>query len=194
MPSCVRKWPIRLRSMFPMSPSSASIAATGRSRRRRRRRPAQCWISSPTCADRAFAAATAIASRGVYRRIIAIALAGMESGTMAIVSNGDRILVIDKRLFKDDNTRLFVGIVEEFANDAIRARGFSYHVSPYEVSGAERRGEERVRVITLAAGDVIFVLPAEQDLTRLQLKRSPKSMQLTDGVFAMDLSDFMLRV
>ena len=112
---------------------------------------------------------------------------------MAIVSNGDRILVIDKRLFKDDNTRLFVGIVEEFANDAIRARGFSYHVSPYEVSGAERRGEERVRVITLAAGDVIFVLPAEQDLTRLQLKRSPKSMQLTDGVFAMDLSDFMLR-
>jgi hypothetical protein len=37
------------------------------------------------------------------------------------------------------------------------------------------------------------VLPRDQDLTRLQLKRSPKSMQLTDGVFAMDLSDFMLR-
>ncbi len=112
---------------------------------------------------------------------------------MAIVTDGDRILVVDKRLFKDDNTRLFVGIVEEFANDVIRARGFSFHVSPYEVSGAERRGEERVRIITLSAGDIVFVLPREQDLTRLQLKRSPKSMQLTDGVFAMDLSDFMLR-
>ncbi len=112
---------------------------------------------------------------------------------MAIVNSGDRILVVDKRLFKDDNTRLFVGIVEEFATDVIRARGFSYHVSPYEVSGSERRGEERVRIITLAAGDIVFVLPAEQDLTRLQLKRSPKSMQLTDGTFAMDLSDFMLR-
>ncbi len=112
---------------------------------------------------------------------------------MAIFSDGDRILVVDKRLFKDDNTRLFVGAVEEFAGDVLRARGFSFHVSPYEVSGAERRGEERVRVITLAAGDIIFVLPRDQDLTRLQLKRSPKSMQLTDGVFAMDLSDFMLR-
>jgi hypothetical protein len=39
----------------------------------------------------------------------------------------------------------------------------------------------------------LFVLPREQDLTRLQLKRSPKSMQLTDGIFALDLSDYMLR-
>jgi hypothetical protein len=112
---------------------------------------------------------------------------------MAILSNGDRILVVDRRLFKDDNTRLFVGTVEEFEQEMIRARGFTFHVSPYEVSGSERRGEERVRVITLAAGDIIFMLPREQDLSRLQLKRSPKSMQLTDGIFAMDLSDFMLR-
>jgi hypothetical protein len=118
----------------------------------------------------------------------------LEDGTMAIVTEGDRILVIDKRLFKDDNTRLFVGVVEEFATNVIRARGFSFHVSPYEVSGAERRGEERVRVITLFAGDIVFVLPRDQDLTRLQLKRSPKSMQLTDGTFALDLSDFMLRI
>src|ERR1019366_3390483 len=113
---------------------------------------------------------------------------------MAIVSEGDRILVVDKRLFKDDNTRLFVGIVEEFAAEAIRARGFSFHVSPYEVTGGDRGGEERVRIITLSGGDIVFVLPRDQDLTRLQLKRSPKSMQLTDGNFAMDLSDFMLRV
>ncbi len=112
---------------------------------------------------------------------------------MAVIGEGDRILVVDKRLFKDDNTRLFVGVVEEFGGDAMRARGFSFHVSPYEVSGAERRGEERVRVITLAAGDIVYLLGRDQDLTRLQLKRSPKSMQLTDGVFAMDLSDFMLR-
>ncbi len=113
---------------------------------------------------------------------------------MAVISEGDRILVVDKRVFRDDNTRLFVGVVEEFAQDVIRARGFSFHVSPYEVSGSERRGEERVRLITPAAGDIIYVLAREQDLAKLQLKRSPKSMQLTDGLhFAMDLSDLMLR-
>lgn len=73
------------------------------------------------------------------------------------------------------------------------ARGFSIHVSPYEVTGTERRGEERQRLIALSAGDVIYVLPRDQDISKLQLKRSPKSMQLTDGKFAMDLSDFMLR-
>ena len=112
---------------------------------------------------------------------------------MAVFTEGDRLIVIDKRLFKDDNTRIFVGVVEQFAEGSLRARGFSFHVSPYEVSGAERRGEERVRIITLSAGDIIYSLGRDQDLSKLQLKRSPKSMQLTDGTFAMDLSDFMLR-
>jgi hypothetical protein len=112
---------------------------------------------------------------------------------MSAISQGDRVVVIDKRLFRDDNTRIFVAIVEEFDGEAIRARGFGYHISPYEVAGMERRGEERVRVISMSSGDIIFVLPPDQDITRLQLKRSPKSMNLTDGVYAMDLSDFLLR-
>lgn len=113
---------------------------------------------------------------------------------MASISEGDRIVVIDKRQFRDDNTRIFVGSVEDTAEGVLRARGFSFHVSPYEVSGSERRGEERVRIVTLSAGDIIYLLPRDQDLAKLQLKRSPKSMQLTDGSkFAMDLSDFMLR-
>ena len=113
---------------------------------------------------------------------------------MASIIEGDRVIVIDKRQFRDDNTRIFVGLVEDVSEGVLRARGFSFHVSPYEVSGSERRGEERVRLITLSAGDVIYMLPRDQDLSKLQLKRSPKSMQLTDGQkFAMDLSDFMLR-
>jgi hypothetical protein len=113
---------------------------------------------------------------------------------MASITEGDRVVVIDKRQFRDDNTRIFVGLVEDLSEGVLRARGFSFHVSPYEVSGSERRGEERVRLVTLSAGDIIYLLPRELELKSLQLKRSPKSMQLTDGQkFAMDLSDFMLR-
>jgi hypothetical protein len=112
---------------------------------------------------------------------------------MPAIRDGDRVVVVDKRLFKDDNTRIFVGLVDEVDGEMLRVRGFGYHVSPYEVAGMERRGEERVRLISLAAGDVIYVLPREQDIAKLQLKRSPKSMSLTDGKFAMDLSDFLLR-
>jgi hypothetical protein len=112
---------------------------------------------------------------------------------MPAIREGDRVVVIDRRLFRDDNTRIFVAIVEEFDGEVIRARGFGYHVSPYEVAGMERRGEERVRAISVSGGDIIFLLPREQDISRLQLKRSPKSMSLTDGTYAMDLSDFLLR-
>ncbi len=112
---------------------------------------------------------------------------------MAALSEGDRFVLIDRRLFRDDNTRIFLGTVDRFEDGVIIARGFGYHVSPYEVTGTERRGEERTRVISLAGGDIIYLLPRDQDISRLQLKRSPKSMMLTDGKFAMDLSDFMLR-
>ncbi len=112
---------------------------------------------------------------------------------MPAISEGDRIVIIDRRLFRDDNTRVFVGVVEQFNEGVLNARGFGYHVSPYEVTGTERRGEERVRVVSLSAGDVIYMLPREQDISKLQLRRSPKSMMLTDGKFSMDLSDFMLR-
>ncbi len=112
---------------------------------------------------------------------------------MPAIRDGDRVVVIDRRLFRDDNTRIFVGIIEEFDEGVIRARGHVFHVSPYEVAGQERRGDERVRIISLAAGDIIYMLPREQDIAKLQLKRSPKSMSLTDGAYAMDLSDFLLR-
>lgn len=112
---------------------------------------------------------------------------------MPAIRENDRIVLVDRRLFRDDNTRIFVGIVEECDGTTVRARGFVFHVSPYDVGGAERRGEERVRVFSLDSGDVLFLLPREQDISRLLLKRSPKSMSLSDGVFAMDLSDFLLR-
>jgi hypothetical protein len=112
---------------------------------------------------------------------------------MPAVREGDRVVIIDRRLFRDDNTRIFVGVVEECDDRVLRARGFGYYVNPYEIAGMERRGEERVRIVSIDAGDIIFMLPRAQDIEQLQLKRSPKAMSLTDGKFAMDLSDFLLR-
>ena len=79
---------------------------------------------------------------------------------MAAIGEGDRIVLIDRRLFKDDNTRIFVGIVEDYAIGVlVRARGFVFHVSSYEVAGQERRGEERVRVFSMGSGDIVYLLP-----------------------------------
>jgi len=114
---------------------------------------------------------------------------------MPALRDGDRLLVIDRKLFKDDNTRLFVGTIEEYDEVAVRVRGYPFHLSPYEISGAERHGEERVRIISISAGDLIFLLPRELDCSKVQLRRTPKSLMLTDGdKLALDLSEWLMRV
>jgi hypothetical protein len=114
---------------------------------------------------------------------------------MPALRDGDRLLVIDRKLFKDDNTRLFVGAIEEYDEVAVRVRGYPFHLSPYEISGAERHGEERVRIISISAGDLIFLLPRELDCSKVSLRRTPKSLMLTDGEnLALDLSEWLMRV
>jgi hypothetical protein len=114
---------------------------------------------------------------------------------MPALRDGDRLLVIDRKLFKDDNTRLFVGAIEEYDEVAVRLRGYPFHLSPYEISGAERHGEERVRIVSISAGDLIFLLPRELDCSKVSLRRTPKSLMLTDGEnLALDLSEWLMRV
>ena len=113
---------------------------------------------------------------------------------MAALRDGDRVLVIDRKLFRDDNTRLFAGVVEEYDEGAVRVRGYPFSLNPYEISGTERHGDERVRVISLVAGDLIYMLPAGLDCNKLQLRRSVKSLMLTDGEsLSLDLSEWLLR-
>ncbi|HEY2664233.1 MAG TPA: hypothetical protein VGI47_07830 [Candidatus Binataceae bacterium] len=113
---------------------------------------------------------------------------------MSLLETGDRIVVIDRKLFRDDNTRLFIGVVEHYENGIARVSGFGYHISPYEVAGTERRAEERTRLIPVSWWDVVYVLPKEIEIGELQLRRSPKSLVLTDGKsLMMDLSDWLYR-
>jgi hypothetical protein len=70
---------------------------------------------------------------------------------MPAVRLDDRIVVVDKKLFRDDNVRIFVGIVEEYDEGVVRARGMSYHVNPYEIAGTERASEEREKRLDRAA-------------------------------------------
>src|SRR6266851_5036690 len=113
---------------------------------------------------------------------------------MATVHPHDRILVVDRKLFRDDNTRLFIGVVEDYENGVVRARGYAFHINPYEVAGTERRAEERVRIVSLSAGDIIYTLPREVDIARLQVKRSPKSLVVTDEQsMRIDLSEWLYR-
>ena len=113
---------------------------------------------------------------------------------MAAVRSNDRILVVDRKLFRDDVTNIFVGVVEDYEEGFVRARGYAYHIHPYEM-GTERRADERVRLVSLYSGDVVYLLQRELNIAQVEIRRSPKSLILTDGQsFTMDLTDCLARV
>ncbi len=113
---------------------------------------------------------------------------------MPAVRDGDRVLMMDRRLFREDNSRFFVGIVEEYDDGVLRIRGFPFHLNPYEVTGSERHGEERIRIVSLASGDQFYLLPRDLDISKVSIRRSPKSLMLTDGsALTLDLSEWLLR-
>lgn len=113
---------------------------------------------------------------------------------MPAVRDGDRILIVDRKLFHDDNIRFFVGEVEEYDDGIVRARGYPFHLSPYEVTAIERHGEERMRVLSLSSAVVVYRLTRETDIEKLELRRSPKSLQLTeDARVLVDLSEWLQR-
>jgi hypothetical protein len=113
---------------------------------------------------------------------------------MPAVQCNDRVLVVDRKHFRDDVTNMFVGVVEDYEDGFVRARGYAYHIHPYEM-GNERRAEERVRVFSLNSGDVIYLLPRELNIGQIQIKRAPKTLILADGQsFTMDLTDCLARV
>lgn len=113
---------------------------------------------------------------------------------MAAINTNDRLLIIGRKLFRDDVTNLFVGVVEDYQDSVVRVRGHAYHINPYEM-GTEKRAEERVRLTSLGAGDIFYVLPRELDIARVEVKRSPRSLILTDGKsLTMDLTDCLIRI
>ena len=114
---------------------------------------------------------------------------------MATIGEGDQVLIIDRKLYKEDNMRLFVGVVEARDETTIRVHGYPFHLNPYEISGSERHGEARVRIVSLIAGDLIYLLARELDVAKLQLRRSPKSLMLTDGeAMSLDMSEWLVRL
>ena len=114
---------------------------------------------------------------------------------MATIGEGDPVLIIDRKLYKEDNMRLFVGVVEARDETIIRVQGYPFHLNPYEISGSERHGELRVRIVSLIAGDLIYALARDLDVAKLQLRRSPKALMLTDGeAMSMDLSEWLVHM
>jgi len=109
-----------------------------------------------------------------------------------VISVGEKVHVVTRRLFEEDLRRHFAGVVEGTTDTAIRVRGYTW---VYERSSGEfiRRKAMRTMVMgTSDAGLILSILPetVELDNLRYAMDSKRKRVLTDDHGFEMNVSEF----
>jgi hypothetical protein len=108
-----------------------------------------------------------------------------------ILSIGEKIHVIHRRLLDKEPHRHFVGTVSACEHGVARVTGYVFTVDHVKFQFI-RRPQLRTRLVPIASGDVLVnVLPPTVDLEKVTYLQEAKAVRVTDGSdWHLDLSEF----
>ena len=109
----------------------------------------------------------------------------------SVVSVGDKLHVITRRLFPDDVRRHFAGAVSGVSGNLFELQGYSF-VFNSATNEYRRRPEVRTRILALGdAGYIVNKLPAETDIASLEYRVVNQRLVVTDlRDFSLDINEF----
>lgn len=111
-----------------------------------------------------------------------------------MLSKGEKVFIITRRLFEADLRRHFVGEVEEASGAVIQVCGYAF-VFDDATKQFVRREEKRTRIFSIIdAGIMVSVMPASVQIGDLQYRWNEKNQRvLTDEKsFELNVSEFGL--
>ncbi len=111
-----------------------------------------------------------------------------------ILSPGEKVHIIHRRLFEHEPHRHFVGSVEAYDGGVVRVTGHVYSVDTMTFQFV-RRADLRTRIVSAASGEVLInVLPASVNLAEVRYKQEANVLRVTDGSeWHLDLSEITWR-
>jgi len=109
-----------------------------------------------------------------------------------MLSKGEKIFIITRRLFENDLRRHFIGEVQEVSGAAIRVRGYTFI---FDDTSKEfvRRDNPRTRIFTIIdAGLIIILLPGEVVLEEIKYSINEKNYRIItdEKSFSMNVNEF----
>lgn len=107
-----------------------------------------------------------------------------------MLDTGARILVAHRRLFAEDQPRVFFGVVESYDDGIAKVSGFTWTRDP--THGYQRKADRRTKLIAVTSGMVIvYELPRELEIEAVRIEQpGGHAVVATDGAkFHMDLSE-----
>lgn len=85
-----------------------------------------------------------------------------------IVGPGDKVLVVHRRLFDEDENRFFVGVVEHFESGIARVTGHSF-VRDFIGGQVHTKADPRTKLLSLSSGTlIVYVLSKETAIESVQ--------------------------
>lgn len=108
-----------------------------------------------------------------------------------ILTKGEKVYVIHRRLFEKDISRHFAGIVESYEGGVARISGHVFVVDHTTHKFIRREGQ-RTRIVPLQSGELLVnVLPFHVDLSKLRHEMGRGFLRVTDGSsWRLDISEF----
>ena len=97
-----------------------------------------------------------------------------------VLKPGDKVMVVHRRLFETDQSRYFVGAVEEYDGGVAKVTGFTCVRTD---GGFVKKDERRTKIIPIASGALMtYQLPSTVDLDVVAFQDAPQQkVVLTDG-------------
>jgi hypothetical protein len=106
-----------------------------------------------------------------------------------LLHRGDKVFIVERRLFDQDLRRHFVGEVEACTDVGFRARGYPFFYHP-TAQNYVRKPSPRTRIFPFDGNLIINVLPKDCDVGSINYIASEIGTTLTDRKsFEMDVSD-----
>jgi hypothetical protein len=118
-------------------------------------------------------------------------IAQKESGARMILNEGNKVLIVHRRLFEHDEPRYFVGQVVAYDNGIVKTAGYSF-VRDIMAGTVIRKDDPRTKVISLASGSfLVYQLPDETEVSEVVFQATNDQVVLTDGgSVQMNMSEF----
>ncbi|KPJ86180.1 hypothetical protein AMJ57_00225 [Parcubacteria bacterium SG8_24] len=111
---------------------------------------------------------------------------------MEVLSAGEKVHIIERRVFAGQPRRHFIGEIKVATPHAIRISGYAWL---YDIKSGTyvRRPGLRLRVIYLGAGMIINLIPQEVDIDSIRYTKDESGIaRITDGKeYGLDLNELI---
>ncbi len=105
-----------------------------------------------------------------------------------ILDPGSKVLVVHRRLFENDGSRFFFGVVDAYEQAIAKVTGYSWTLNQIDGTFLSNQ-EKRTKIFALSSGTlIVYELPRSIDISKMKLEYT------TDGSIFLKGPDFQMNL